>query len=49
MRVLHYIPSIDKSGGGVSSYMQLLSHDLGKIIDLHIVCHASKDELLLEL
>lgn len=48
MRVLHYIPSIGKSGGGVSSYLQLLSHDLGKIIDLHIVCHASKDELRLE-
>lgn len=48
MRILHYIPSIGKSGGGVSAYLQLLSHDLGKLVDLHIVCHPAKDELKLE-
>lgn len=48
MRILHYIPSIGKSGGGVSTYLQLLSHDLGKLVDLHIVCHHSNDELKLE-
>jgi hypothetical protein len=27
MKVVHYIPSIGKSGGGVSAYLQLLSHE----------------------
>lgn len=48
MKILQYIPSIGKSGGGVSTYLQLLSHDLGKLSDLHIVCHQHGDELLLE-
>lgn len=48
MIVLHYIPSISKSGGGVSAYLQLLSLDLGKIVELHIVCHSNKDEYKLE-
>ncbi len=48
MKVLHYIPSIDKSSGGVGAYMQLLAKDLGKLVDLHVVTHASKDELIIE-
>lgn len=44
MIILHYIPSIGKSGGGVSAYLQLLSYALGKLVDLHIVCHQTKDE-----
>lgn len=48
MKVLHYIPSISKAGGGVSAYLQLLSYSLGKIVELHIVSHHTKDELLLE-
>lgn len=48
MKILHYIPSIGKSGGGVSAYLQLLSLDLGKIVELHIVCHPNKDEHKLE-
>lgn len=48
MKVLHYIPTIGKSGGGVSSYLQLLSSDLGTMVELHIVCHKTNDELLLE-
>lgn len=44
MIILHYIPSIGKSGGGVSAYLQLLSYALGKLVDLHIVCHHAKDE-----
>ena len=48
MRVLHYIPSIDKSSGGVGAYMQLLAKDLGKLVDLHVVTHRSKDELVIE-
>lgn len=45
MKVLHYIPSIGKSGGGVSAYLQLLSHDLGQLVDLHIVTHHTPDEM----
>lgn len=48
MKVLHYIPSIGKAGGGVSSYLQLLSLELGKLVELHIVCHKTEDELILE-
>lgn len=48
MKIIHYIPSIGKSGGGVSAYLQLLSHDLGKLVELHIICHKTEDELTLE-
>lgn len=48
IKIIHYIPSIGKSGGGVSTYLQLLSHDLGKFVDLHIICHKTEDELTLE-
>lgn len=48
MKVLHYIPSIDKVSGGVGAFMQLLSRDLGRVCELHIVTHHSDDELLLE-
>lgn len=48
MKIIHYIPSIGKAGGGVSSYLQLLSHDLGRLVELHIICHPTKDELTLE-
>lgn len=48
MKILQYIPSIGKAGGGVSAYLQLLSHDLGKLSNLHVVCHQYKDELQLE-
>ena len=45
MKILHYIPSVGKMGGGVSSYLQLLSHDMGQLVDLKIVCHHTSDEL----
>ena len=48
MKILHYIPSIGKSGGGVSAYLQLLSHELGKLVELHIVTHHTHDEITLE-
>lgn len=48
MRILHYIPSIDRSSGGVGSYLQLLAHDLGKMVELHIVSHRSENELSIE-
>lgn len=48
MKVLHYIPSIDRSSGGVGSYMQLLSKELGRLVELHVVTHRSENELTLE-
>ncbi len=36
MRILHFIPSIDRSSGGVGAYMQLLAKELGKLCDLTI-------------
>lgn len=41
MKVLHYLPSIDRSSGGVGSYMQLLAGKLGKLVELHIATHTS--------
>lgn len=48
MRILHYIPSIDRASGGVGAYMQLLTKELGKLVDLHVVTHRSDNELSLE-
>lgn len=48
MTILHYIPSIDVTSGGVGSYMQLISRDLGKLCDLHIVTHKTDNMLPLE-
>ena len=41
MKILHYIPSIDEESGGVGAYMQLLTRDLGKLCELHVVTHKS--------
>ncbi|MCH4147441.1 MAG: glycosyltransferase [Prevotella sp.] len=43
MRILQYIPNIDKSSGGTTSYIQLLASKLGKLVDLHIVTHLSSN------
>lgn len=48
MTILHYIPSIDRTSGGVGSYMQLLAPPLGELVELHVVTHASDHELVLE-
>lgn len=48
MKILHYIPTIGKSGGGVSAYLQLLAASLGEMVELHIVSHHSTDEMKLE-
>lgn len=48
MRILHYIPSINESSGGVGAYMQLLASGLGKLVDLHIVTHKRDNERVLD-
>lgn len=39
MVILHYIPSLAASAGGVASYLSALSAELGKLVDLHIATH----------
>ena len=41
MKILHYIPSLDRSSGGTTTYLQLLATELGKRADLHIATHPS--------
>ena len=48
MKILHYIPSIGKSSGGVGAYMQLLARDLGRSCELHVLTHKENDELALD-
>lgn len=48
MKILHYIPSIDRASGGVGAYMQLLTKELGKLVELHVVTHKSENELDLQ-
>ena len=48
MTILHYIPSIDETSGGVGAYMQLLTRDLGALCELHVVTHRSGNERKLE-
>ena len=37
MKILHYIPSLVISTGGVAAYISVLSAELGKLVELHIV------------
>ena len=48
MKILHYIPSIDRTSGGVGAYMQLLTTELGKLVELHVVTHHEANPLTLE-
>lgn len=45
MRIVHYIPSIDRTSGGVGAYIQLLAKELGKLVELHVVTHESPNML----
>jgi len=45
MKVIHYIPSIDRTSGGVGAYMQLLAKELGKLVELYVVTHRSPNML----
>lgn len=48
MKILHYIPSIDCTSGGVGTYMQLLTVELGKLVELHVITHRETQPLELE-
>ena len=48
MKVIHYIPSMDRTWGGTAMYMQLLTKELGRLVDLYVVSHSSDNELPME-
>ncbi len=48
MKIIHYIPSINKRDGGTTAYMQLLSKSLGTLVQLHIVTHRSDNDVEIE-
>lgn len=48
MKIIHYIPSIDRIAGGTSTYMQVLAKGLGELADVHIITHASENPLPIE-
>lgn len=48
MKVIHFITAIDRSLGGVSLYMQLLTKELGKKVDLLVVTRPTPNPLQLE-
>ena len=45
LRIIHYIPSIDRMAGGTSTYMQVLGKELGKLAEVHIITHVSDNPL----
>lgn len=48
LKIIHYVPSIDRASGGVSTYIQQLSKELGKICSLYIVTSNTKNPLSIE-
>ncbi|TDO97071.1 glycosyltransferase [Flavobacterium sp. 245] len=48
MKVIHYIASIDKSGGGTTEYMRLLSNALKEGTSLTIATGISKDPIKID-
>lgn len=48
MKIIHYIPSIDRTAGGTSTYMQVLAKGLGELAEVHIITHTSENPLAME-
>lgn len=48
MKVIHYIASIDKSGGGTTEYMRLVSKALINDLSLNIATGVSKEPIVIE-
>lgn len=48
MKIIHYIPSIDRMAGGISTYMQVLAKPLGTMAEVHIMTHVSENPLPME-
>ena len=48
MRIIHYIPSIDRTAGGTTTYMQVLAKELGRLAEVHILTHKSNNPVAME-
>lgn len=48
MKIVHYIPALSRNLGGVSTYMQLLAKELGKLCELIVVTRPFDNPLELE-
>ena len=48
MKIIHFVPSIDRTSGGVGSYIQLLAKELGKLCELYIVTANTEHQLKIE-
>lgn len=48
MKIIHYIPSIDRSCGGTTEYIRLLAEKLGQQSELHVVTHKSQHSVPME-
>jgi len=48
MKIIHFITSIDKSSGGTTAYMQLLSTELKQLVDLLVVTGNSPNPIELK-
>ena len=47
-KIIHYIPSIDRSCGGTTEYVRLLAEKLGQQSELHVVTHISPCPVMVE-
>lgn len=43
MKIVHYIPGIDRADGGTATYMQTLAKYLGMMAEVHICTHESRN------
>lgn len=48
MKILYYVPSIDKTSGGIATFIQPLSRELGKLCELHIATHRTENMVSLD-
>lgn len=48
MKILHFVPGIDRTSGGTSIYLQQLAKELGKLSELHVATYRSKEPVTLE-
>lgn len=48
MIIVHYIPSLDRASGGTTAYMQLLTKELGQLVEFHVVSHVSENPVVME-
>ena len=48
MRIIHYIPSIDRTSGGTTEYIRLLVEKLGLQSEIHVVTHHSLNPVEME-